>query len=125
MKYIKEYRIFESNDDLNDIIKNINDILLPIADMGYEPTVTVSDNGYIIIRVVRYNDKPLLIDEFKSDFNTLYQYLDSEDYSVDVKYVDIEDDTGVTTDFYHNFVKCLDMKVSNLLFIANEKDKDI
>ena len=50
MKYIKEYRIFESNDDLNDIIKNINDILLPIADMGYEPTVTVSDDD-IIIRV--------------------------------------------------------------------------
>ena len=107
MKYIKEYRIFESN-DLDDVIKNVRDILLPIADMGYEPTVTVSDDD-IIIRVVRYNDKPLLIDEFKSDFNTLYQYLDSEDYSVDVKYV----------------VKCLDMKVSNLLFIANEKDKDI
>ena len=38
MRYIKSYKIFES-EKVNVMLQTIKDILLPISDMGYNPSV--------------------------------------------------------------------------------------
>ena len=86
MKWIKTYKLFESNTD--DVILNVKDILLPISDMGYE--ISVDEGIYykqfsdseLVIRVVTYVDKPLLItDEVKDEFIRMKDYLQSEGYN--------------------------------------------
>ena len=133
MKYLKRFN--ESNTD--DIIENVNDILLPINDMGYDISVKHyiinGDTNQLIIRVVTYVDKPLLIiDEVKEEFIRMRDYLHSEGYnSIDThyytknnpdsppnKYVKELDQFIDAFNWYASSVK---EPITNLLFDARKK----
>lgn len=95
--YSKVLKEFESKQNT---IQTINDILLPISDLGYKISINDSpisdwhlytdEVGYkLVIKVVKYTDKPLVItDEIKEYFITMNEYLESEGFStIEAHYV--------------------------------------
>lgn len=147
MLYIKSYKIFES-EKVNVMLQTIKDILLPISDMGYNPSVVdntvdwgflnndvrpfVKDPTHIyIIRIVTYTDDPLEItSEVIDEFNRLNDYLESSGYNMCVRYVrgggqQLED---TYNDFiYSIFNSTFDGQpfkvVRNLLFVAKKESE--
>ena len=81
----------------------IKDILLPISDMGHEISVATNfdytELTGIIIRVVRYTDPPLIMnDEVKEEFIRMVDYLESLGInSVEALYVKVIDSIGKTS----------------------------
>jgi hypothetical protein len=77
MKYLKKFN--ESVDNIDEIKQTIEDILLPISDMGYQINVTNYVNyEEVQIRVVGYTDTPLKVsDEVKDEFIRMKEYLES------------------------------------------------
>lgn len=133
MKYLKRFN--ESNTD--NIIENVNDILLPINDMGYDISVKDyiinGDTNQLIIRVVTYVDKPLLItDDVKEEFIRMRDYLHSEGYnSIDTHYytrlnVDSPSEKHVKEidqfiDAFNWYASSVKEPIVNLLFDARKK----
>ena len=120
MKHLKTYKIFESSDDIKQVIK---DILLPISDMGYDISVN-GDDSELVIRVVIWGDEPLLItDEVKDEFIRMKDYLQSEGYnSIKSKFYlnDRSRDEKEFDDFININSITSHLPLSNLLFIAKK-----
>jgi len=141
MRYIKSYKIFES-EKVNDMLQTIKDILLPISDMGYNPSVVDNTVDWshlntifvppteLIIRIVTYTDDPLEItSEVIDEFNRLNDYLESFGYNMCVKYVkspinNILDKWGgqQLEDTYNDFIYSINV-VRNLLFVAKKESE--
>jgi len=122
MRYLKTYKIFESNTD--DVMQTVKDILLPISDMGYDISVT-GDNENLVIRVVSWVDQSLLItDEVKEEFMRMRDYLQSEGYnSIEVLYHLATPGAISSRDIkeFDDFMKYESwqgVKIQNLLFVA-------
>jgi hypothetical protein len=131
MKYIKEYKIFESS-SIEDMINDIEDILLPISDMGYNPYVQeIQDPNDIVIRIVSYGDKLLEVtDEVKSEFDRLNDYLESRGYSISLVR-GVREGTNLnkfpmgldsTYDEFSKYLeRSLEKSFQNLLFVVKPK----
>lgn len=121
MKHLKTYKIFESSDDIKQVIK---DILLPIIDMGYDISVN-GDDSELVIRVVIWGDEPLLItDEVKDEFIRMKDYLQSEGYnSIKAKFYlnDRSQDEKEFDDFININSITSHLPLSNLLFVAKKE----
>lgn len=120
MKHLKTYKIFESSDDIKQVIK---DILLPISDMSYDISVN-GDDSELVIRVVSWGDEPLLItDEVKDEFIRMKDYLQSEGYnSIKAKFYlnDRSQDEKEFDDFININSITSHLPLSNLLFVAKK-----
>jgi len=128
MKYLKRFN--ESVDNIDEIKQTIEDILLPISDMGYQINVTnYVDYGeeYLQIRVVGYTDASLkMSDEVKDEFIRMKEYLESLGInSVKALYVkqptpssqiEVDFDEFIGIDFNHYPLNS--SKLRNLLFVA-------
>ena len=136
MRYIKSYKIFES-EKVNVMLQTIKDILLPISDMGYSPSVKdntvdwepfTKDPTEIIIRIVTYTDYPLEIkNDVIDEFNRLNDYLESLGYNIYVRYVSgggqqLIWNSQVGQDTYNDFISSIKV-VRNLLFIAKKESE--
>ena len=131
MRYIKSYKIFES-EKVNVMLQTIKDILLPISDMGYNPSVVdntvdwgpfVKDPTELTIRIVTYTDDPLEItSEVIDEFNRLNDYLESSGYNMCVKYVRGKPQWQQLEDTYNDFIYSINV-VRNLLFIAKKESE--
>jgi hypothetical protein len=128
MRYLKSYKIFEENIsyDKEYIKKTLQDILLPISDMGYDISVT-GDNENLVIRVVSWGDQSLLIsDDVKEVFITMKDYLESEGYnSIEVLYHLATPGSISSRDIkeFDDFMKYepwQKVKIQNLLFVAKK-----
>lgn len=145
MKYLNSYKLFESTQErvvdkireVEEIKQTIKDILLPVSDLGYDISVTDNtlDSGpfykspnEFIIRVVRYGDKGLSINEdVNYEFDRMNYYLESLGFEVSVKYVY---GSGRAEKKYNDFSKIIEsmlnvgrkLMVSNLLFVAKTKN---
>jgi hypothetical protein len=128
MRYLKSYKIFEENIsyDKEYIKKTLQDILLPISDMGYDISVT-GDNENLVIRVVSWGDQSLLIsDDVKEEFITMKDYLESEGYnSIEVLYHLATPGSISSRDIkeFDDFMKYepwQKVKIQNLLFVAKK-----
>lgn len=145
MKYLNSYKLFESTQErvvdkireVEEIKQTIKDILLPVSDLGYDISVTDNtlDSGpfykspnEFIIRVVRYGDKGLSINEdVNYEFDRMNYYLESLGFEVSVKYVY---GSGHAEKKYNDFSKIIEsmlnvgrkLIVSNLLFVAKTKN---
>jgi hypothetical protein len=129
MRYIKSYKIFES-EKVNVMLQTIKDILLPISDMGYNPSVVdntvdwgpfVKDPTELIIRIVTYTDDPLEItSEVIDEFNRLNDYLESSGYNMCVRYV--RGGGQQLEDTYNDFMYSIKV-VRNLLFVAKKESE--
>lgn len=145
MKYLNSYKLFESTQErvadkiieVEEIKQTIKDILLPVSDLGYDISVTDNtlDSGpfykspnEFIIRVVRYGDKELSINEdVNYEFDRMNYYLESLGFEVSVKYVY---GSGRVEKKYNDFSKIIEsmlndgriLMVSNLLFVAKTKN---
>ena len=132
MKHIKKFNEVNLNQypigsvnelNIGDVIKTIRDILLPIADMGYEIKITEYRSEFVI-RVVTYVDKPLLItDEIKEEFIRMNDYLEDLGGRVKALYVpesaSYHDNNAGRLDVpFNDFIKVEDCKLRNLLFVA-------
>jgi hypothetical protein len=156
MKYLKTYTIFDRvskenkifenlslSESKEDIIQTVKDILLPLSDIGYLIGINYHNNyeqdlntnrliGYIIIiRIVRYTDKPLVMsDEIKEDFIAMNDYLESEGFtSIKAHYV--RDESQIVSNF-DDFIKNIENWTStkfpnrfrNLLFTAKKIESE-
>lgn len=145
MKYLNSYKLFESTQErvvdkireVEEIKQTIKDILLPVSDLGYDISVTDNtlDSGpfykspnEFIIRVVRYGDKGLSINEdVNYEFDRMNYYLESLGFEVSVKYIY---GSGRAEKKYNDFSKIIEsmlnvgrkLMVSNLLFVAKTKN---
>lgn len=145
MKYLNSYKLFESTQErvvdkireVEEIKQTIKDILLPVSDLGYDISVTDNtlDSGpfykspnEFIIRVVRYGDKGLSINEdVNYEFDRMNYYLESLGFEVSVKYIY---GSGLAEKKYNDFSKIIEsmlnvgrkLMVSNLLFVAKTKN---
>ena len=121
MKHLKTYKIFESSDDIKQVIK---DILLPISDLGYDISVN-GDDSELVIRVVIWGDEPLLItDEVKDEFIRMKDYLKSEGYnSIKAKFYlnDRSQDEKEFDDFININSITSHLPLANLLFVAKKE----
>lgn len=132
---LNQYPIGSVNElNIEDVIKTIRDILLPIADMGYEIKITEYRSEFVI-RVVTYVDKPLLItDEVKDEFIRMNDYLEDLGGRVKALYVpesasyhDYDYNHDPTEDYeagrrdvpFNDFIKVEDCKLRNLLFVVD------
>jgi len=132
MRYIKSYKIFES-EKVNVMLQTIKDILLPISDMGYNPSVVNNTFLHLLeseltIRIVTYTDDPLEItSEVIDEFNRLNDYLESSGYNMCVRYV--RGGGQQLEDTYNDFIYRLEVQhhslkvVRNLLFVAKKESE--
>ena len=137
MRYLQSKSVFEHylkrfNESHNDdLIQTIEDILLPISDMGYEisvfqgPLSTKDDESQLIIRVVSWGDHSLLItDEVKDELMRMKDYLESEGYSSIEAYYHIATPGNHSSrdikkfDDFMKFEEWQNVKIQNLLFVA-------
>lgn len=96
MRYLKKYTLFENNDYKN-ILEDINDILLPIKDLGYNniKVELIKDYNYIIfINIVDYDNEPLVFNEdIEYEFDRLFDYLEQNNLKLNkVYYKKVESD---------------------------------
>lgn len=96
MRYLKKYTLFENNDYKN-ILEDINDILLPIKDLGYNniKVKLIKDYNYIIfINIVDYDNEPLVFNEdIEYEFDRLFDYLEQNNLKLNkVYYKKVESD---------------------------------
>lgn len=96
MRYLKKYTLFENNDYKN-ILEDINDILLPIKDLGYNNITVklIKDYNYIIfINIVDYDNEPLIFNEYiEYEFDRLFDYLEQSNLKLNkVYYKKVESD---------------------------------
>jgi hypothetical protein len=124
MKYLKRFNESVDKSNIEEIKQTIREILLPISDMGYEISVTddVDFNGEltgIIIRVVRYTDPPLIMnDEVKDEFIRMVDYLESLGInSVKAIYVREGSNYRFEEDF-NEFIILEEVELQNILFSA-------
>ena len=151
MKHIKKFNEVNLNQypigsvnelNIGDVIKTIRDILLPIADIGYDigidtmngSTFGLGVKGTLIIRIVRYGDPLLeLNDEVKDEFIRMNDYLEDLGGRVKALYIpesasyhDYDYFHDPTEDYeagrrevpFNDFIKVEDCKLRNLLFVA-------
>jgi hypothetical protein len=124
---LNQYSIGSVNElNIEDVIKTIRDILLPIADMGYDIGIDTGTvvKGTLIIRVVRYGDPLLeLNDEVKDEFIRMNDYLEDLGGRVKALYIpesaSYHDNNAGRLDVpFNDFIKVEDCKLRNLLFVA-------
>ena len=133
---LNQYPIGSVNElNIKDVIKTIRDILLPIADMGYDIGITDNRNiedptyfaqtGKFYIRVVGYTDDPLnMNDEVKDEFIRMNDYLEDLGGRVNALYVpesaSYHDNNAGRRDVpFNDFIKVEDCKLRNLLFVVD------
>jgi hypothetical protein len=79
MKYLNKYKHYKESIDYKNILEDIEDILLPIKDLGYNniKAKLVKDyEYYIFISIVDYDNDPLIFSEdIYYDFDRLFDYL--------------------------------------------------
>lgn len=99
MKYLKNYKLFESNESLEDINEYIDDILLPLEETNFvmvrnftryvnvdssQPDVKVDVNQIRIEITNHLDEKPyddfLLTEDSLSNIKSLYNYMLSTDW---------------------------------------------
>lgn len=85
MKYLKTYQIFESIDDLEDIKKNCQDILLPLSDKGVSCLVLTSKDKNIDKIIIKIEEVDFTY--FTSEINHLLDYLHDEGFKLGRKSV--------------------------------------
>jgi len=145
MKYLKRFNESNLSANFTDMIRNIEDILLPISDMGYNPSVQYgesidlhfkwlhgdqNDPSQLIIRIVLYGDKILEVtDDVNDDFGRLNDYLESKGYSMSIIGV-VSGSTGDIKLTYNGFCKYLRNSFSiksfrNLIFVATRKNESV
>lgn len=101
MRYLRAYK--ESvKINYDNILQDIEDILLPIGDMGYNIKVEIIRDYkvmeyvpyHIFINVVDYGNEPLLFDDVVEDeFDRLFDYLKQNDIEINqVYYKKVEPD---------------------------------
>lgn len=95
MKHIKGYKIFESNEFINEIERDVNDILLEIIDIGYDVitdiityipnknalTINITyprDSGVRTHNYPQPYKKPIKLEEVKDCVNRIVEYLNSK-----------------------------------------------
>lgn len=137
MKFIKSYKIFENIDSDESYIllkEDIEDILNPLSDRGYNIEITPIGTSkldrfpVLIIRIVSYLDKPLNVLDYKIEFDRLYNLLIETGYNnIIAKYVGRgRYRTGVLEINYQDFIKRFELlgernsNLINLLFIVND-----
>jgi hypothetical protein len=91
MKYLNKYKQYkESVIYYDNILHDIEDILLPIRDLGYNNIKArlVKDNEYyIFINVVDYDNEPLLFNEdVEYEFYRLFEYLNRNEIEMSTVY---------------------------------------
>lgn len=95
MRYLEKYKIFNinilklENANYDSILQDIEDILLPIGDLGYNiKTKLVKDYEYIIfINIVDYDNEPLLFNkDVEYEFDRLYEYLTQNELQIHTVY---------------------------------------
>ncbi len=136
MKHIKkfnevnlgQYPIGSVNElNIEDIIKTIRDILLPIADMGFDIGIDTGTvvKGTLIIRIVRYGDPLLeLNDEVKDEFIRMNDYLEDLGGRVKALYIPEsasyhDNNAGRREVPFNDFIEVEDGKLKNLLFVVS------
>lgn len=77
MNYLKSFNesIVTNYDNM---LQDIEDILLPIRDLGYDniKVELLRYSYYIFVKIVDYNNKPLLFsDSIEDEFDRLFEYL--------------------------------------------------
>lgn len=89
MKYLKKYKIFESN---NIILDDLNDICLELKDIGLDVSITYSSNqfkSYFKIEIVSLRGKNRIFFDFNDDIqNTIIridQYMRELGYKTSYK----------------------------------------
>ncbi len=78
MRYLNKYKHYKESIDYDSILQNIEDILLPIKDLGYNIKVELVKDYeyYIFVNIINYDNEPLLFNEYiVSDFDRLFEYL--------------------------------------------------
>jgi hypothetical protein len=90
MKYLNKYKHYRESIDYDNILQDIEDILLPIRDLGYNniKAELVKDyEYYIFIVVVNYDNEPLLFNEnVECEFDRLFDYLYQSDLKLNAVY---------------------------------------
>lgn len=117
MKYLRGFN--ESNTD--EIKETIEDILLPISDLGYD--ISVEEYAAIpqlVLRIVSWTDEPLLItDEIREEFTRMKDYLESKGYnSILAKYW--RSNSISSSRPFDYFINNVVGSLSNLLFVAKK-----
>lgn len=134
MKYIKSFN--ESSLTYNQTKQNIEDILLPISDLGYDIDVNLEkgDVNKFYVRVVSYTDTALeWSNEIEEEFDRLELFVKSNDFDItEVLYVLEEKDgrvfnrsnrIGSSYGVFKERVKSHDTnKIVNLLFVLEQMD---
>jgi hypothetical protein len=122
MRYLKRFN--ENFVHLYEEIKEtIEDILIPISDMGYKietwsPIESTLSNYYINIKVVSFGERQLKMnDEVKDEFIRMNDYLESLGFLVEVNYVD-QSLRSMTNDFSKFITN--DCVLRQLRFIAKK-----
>jgi len=72
MKYIKKYKIFESNN--NDILEDLNDICLELKDSGFDISITQSSDqfeSYFKIEIALLMGKNRIFFDFNDDIQDI------------------------------------------------------
>lgn len=122
MKYLKNYKLFESNESLEDINEYIDDILLPLEETNFvmvrnstryvnvdpsQPDVKVDVNQIKIGITNHLDEKPyddfLLTEDSLSNIKSLYNYMLSNDWVL--KFFKIK---------YYKGIRCLSKDVSSM-----------
>ena len=90
-------KLLVENIDYKNILEDIEDILLPIKDLGYNniKTKLIKDYEYIIfINIIDYNNEPLLFnDDIFYEFDRLFEYLSQNELQIyTVYYKKVEPD---------------------------------
>jgi len=100
MKYLNKYKHYKESIDYKNILEDIEDILLPIKDLGYNniKAKLVKDyeyvaqylwkqNVYIFINVIDYDNEPLLFNEdVEYEFDRLFEYLVQNEIEINMVY---------------------------------------
>jgi len=122
MRYLKR---FNENfvHPYEEIKETIEDILIPISDMGYKietwsPIESTLSNYYINIKVVSFGERQLKMNnEVKDEFIRMNDYLESLGFLVEVNYVD-QSLRSMTNDFSKFITN--DCVLRQLRFIAKK-----
>lgn len=147
MKFINSFKLFESK-NYYFIKQDLEDILMEIKDMGYDPKVQLyfynHNNKFneFIIRLLGYLDSPLVVTKYLKEevFDRIFEYLSSEGLDIEVKVIwdesDIKDGLVVRTKrnnqweekkTYQEFINLAfnqksdkRIEIVNLMFIVSE-----
>lgn len=93
MRYLKKYTLFEDKGfrTYKEMVEEMEDILIPITDLGYNPDVKLINhyNKYIQVNIIRYEDDPLkpeLLYIVEDEIDRLYEFAKSNGFLINKFY---------------------------------------